>query len=259
VTDQFALAGVPWRGAPVRGPPTVSVLGVLHPVGPLPAAVYWRRRALLLGLVLAVLVGGGWLTVAAATGRADDAPVAAGATGTAGSSAGTPSLEQVVPSLAAVQMPTPAPKPTPAPATTPVPAPAPVLVDGGPCTDDMISVAVRPSEPSVAVGSKPTLVLVVTNTSPVSCTRALDKGLQEIVLLDAGGSRVWGSNDCFPEASSDTRTLAAGQAVEFPITWGGRTSEPTCTAPRVTPPRGTYVLRGRLDTKLSADAAFTLT
>jgi hypothetical protein len=70
---------------------------------------------------------------------------------------------------------------------------------------------------------------------------------------------VWGSNDCFPEASTDQRTLAAGQAVDFPIIWGGLTSEPTCTAPRVTPAPGAYVLRGRLDTKLSADAALTLT
>ena len=260
MTDQFGAAGVPWRGAPVGRPPTVSVLGVLHPVGPLPAAVYWRRRAVLFALVLAVLGGGGWLTVAAATGSGDDSPVAAAATSDAGSSVATPSLEQVVPSLAAVQVPTVAPSPTPAPETTPPPPPppAPVLVDGGACTDDMISVEVRSSEPSVAVGSKPTLTLVVTNTSPVSCIRVLDKGLQEIVLLDAGGGRVWGSDDCFPEASSDPRTLAAGQVIDFPITWGGLTSEPTCTAPRVAPAPGTYVLRGRLDTKLSADAALTL-
>jgi hypothetical protein len=109
------------------------------------------------------------------------------------------------------------------------------------------------------VGSKPVLDLVVTNTSAVSCVRALDKGLQEVVLLDAAGGRVWGSNDCFPEATSDLRTLAAGQVVDFPITWGGLTSEPTCTAPRVAPPTGTYVLRGRLDTKLSADTALALT
>jgi hypothetical protein len=236
---------------------TATVLAVLHPVGPLPAAVYWRRRAALLGLVLAVLVGGGWLTVAVATGGAGDTPVAAA--GSTGRSAAAPSLEQVVPSLAAVQVPTAAPSPSPAVETTPPPSEAPLPADGGPCTDDMISVEVRPSAPSVTVGSKPVLDLVVTNTSPVSCVRALDKGLQEVVLLDASGGRVWGSNDCFPEASTDQRTLAAGQAVDFPIIWGGLTSEPTCTAPRVPPAPGAYVLRGRLDTKLSGDAALTLT
>ena len=58
----------------------------------------------------------------------------------------------------------------------------------------------------------------------------LDKGLQEIVLLDGAGNRLWGSNDCFPEASDDPRTLAPGRAVAFPLVWGGLTSEPTCTA-----------------------------
>ena len=57
--------------------------------------------------------------------------------------------------------------------------------------------------------------------------RTLDKGLQEIVLLDGAGNRVWGSNDCFPEASSDVRTLAPGEALAFPLVWGGLTSEPT--------------------------------
>jgi hypothetical protein len=260
VTDQFGAAGAAWRGVPVRRAPTVSVHGVLHPVGPLPAAVYWRRRAVVFGPVLTVLVVGGWLTVSTATGSGDDAPGSAATTRDAASSGATPSLEQVVPSLAAVRVPTVPPSPTPAPETTTAPetAPAAVPAEGGPCTDDMIGVEVRPSGPSVAVGSKPTISLVVTNTSPVSCTRALDKGLQEIVLLDAHGGRVWGSNDCFPEESSDTRTLAAGLAVDFPLTWGGLTSEPTCTAPRVAPAPGTYLLRGRLDTKLSADAPLTL-
>ena len=67
------------------------------------------------------------------------------------------------------------------------------------------------------------------------CTRSLDAGLREIVLLDAAGTRVWGSNDCFPEPSSEPRTLAAGEAVSFPVQWGGLTSEPTCTAARVEP------------------------
>ena len=57
---------------------------------------------------------------------------------------------------------------------------------------------------------------MVTNTSAVPCTRSLDNGLQEVVLLDAAGTRVWGSNDCFPEVSSDPRTLAPGEAVALP-------------------------------------------
>jgi hypothetical protein len=130
-------------------------------------------------------------------------------------------------------------------------------VAGGPCTDDMIGLEVR-TPASAAAASKPTLELVVTNVSAAPCTRALDKGLQEMQLLDGSGNRVWGSNDCFPEQSSDLRTLAPGEAVSLPLVWGGLTSEPTCTAPRSAPLPGNYVVRGRLDTKSSPDAPFAL-
>jgi hypothetical protein len=224
---------------------------VLHPVGPLPTAVYWRRRLLALVGTLGILGGGGWLGVAVATGEPAQSDTVA-----AGAPVPTPALEQVVPSLAAVQVPTPAPTTTPVP-SAPVPEPGPVA--GGPCSDDMIVVEVRPESASAPAGAKPTFDLVVTNISPVACVRVLDKGVQEIVLLDGAGTRVWGSNDCFPEANSDQRTLQPGEAAVFPVLWSGLSSAPGCTAARVTPGAGDYVLRGRLDAKASADAPFALT
>jgi hypothetical protein len=232
---------------------------VIHPVGPLPAAVYWRRRLLVLGGTLGVLAGGGWLGAAVATGSSQQSDsVAAGST--TRSPAPTPALEQVLPSLAAVQVPTSAPTTTPAAAVPSVPAsPVPGPVSGGPCSDDMIAVEVRPDPSSTPAGSKPTFNLVITNVSPVACVRPLDKGLQEILLLDATGSRVWGSNDCFPEASSDVRTLQPGESAVFPVLWSGLSSTPGCADGRSTPGAGSYVLRGRLDTKPSPDVPFALT
>ena len=232
-----------------------TVLGVLHPVGPLPAAVYWRRRLLVLALLLAVLGGGGWLLVAALSGAGrGTATTEAAATTEASAVTEPPALEQVVPSLASVQTPTPAPEPPaePAPAIPADPTP------GGPCSDDAIELEVR-APGSAPVGGKPTFELVVTNVSPVPCVRVLDERLQEVVLLDAAGNRVWGSNDCFPGDGSGTRTLAPGESVTSPLVWGGLTSEPTCTAPRTTPEPGQYALRGRLDTAVSPDVPFQLT
>jgi hypothetical protein len=217
----------------------------LHPVGKLPSGVYWRRRVLLLTLVLAVVGGAVWLGVTL-PGRADS-----GGAAPATSARPVPALERVVPSFRAVATPTP-PIVTAAPAVA-VPAP----VAGGPCTDEMIGLEVH-TPGSAAVGDKPTFELVVSNVSPVPCVRALDKGLQELQLVDASGNRIWGSNDCFPEAGSDPRTLAPGEVVTVPLVWGGLTSEPTCTAARGNPAPGNYVVRGRLDTKVSRDAPFTL-
>ena len=86
---------------------------MLHPVGPLPSAVYWRRRLLVLVGTVGVLGGGGWLGLAVATGDTKQPdPVAAAPTE---ASVAPPALEQVVPSLAAVQVPTPAPTTSAAP------------------------------------------------------------------------------------------------------------------------------------------------
>ena len=226
---------------------------MLHPVGPLPAAVYWRRRALVLGLVLAVLGGGTWLGVSLLGGDGAGAgSQAAGTPATPSTPAGTPALERVVPSLASVQTPTVPATPTVAPPPAAGPQP------GDPCSDAMIAVDVR-GPGSAPAGSGPTLELVVTNVSPVPCVRVLDKELQEIVLLDPAGVRLWGSNDCQPESSDDVRTLAPGEQVAFPLVWSGLSSEPTCTAARTALPPGQYVLRGRLETKPSPDTPLALT
>jgi hypothetical protein len=210
----------------------------------------------LLVLLLALLGGGGWFGWTVWSGR-DEGSTAAGSTSGSSRSTRVPALERVVPSLASVRTPTPPTSTVAAEASTP-PTPPAGPRPGSPCTDDMIGLAVR-APAAAAVGSKPTFELLVTNASAVPCRRALDKGLQELVLLDGAGTRVWGSNDCFPEASSDTRMLAPGEVVALPVVWGGLTSEPTCTAPRTPPAPGSYVLRGRLDTKTSSDAAITLT
>ena len=243
------MGGVPRRPAPEL---PASVPGVLHPVGKLPAAVYWRRRAVLLILVLAFLGGGAWFGVALLAARD-----AAGGASTATAPRPVPALERIVPSFASVATPTPPLVPTSAGAAVLAAPPAPAPVAGGPCTDDMISLEVR-SPGTVPVGSKPTFDLLVANVSAVPCVRALDKGLQELLLYDGSGTRIWGSNDCFPEVSSDPRTLAPGETVTIPIVWGGLTSEPTCTAPRANPGPGSYLLRARLDTKISPDVPLTL-
>ena len=233
-----------------------SVPAVLHPVGDLPAAVYWRRRLLVLAVLVGLLAGAGWLVTSLVQRAGADAAAEDEA---ARRPVPTPALERVVPSLAGVRTPgqapaTPLPDERPAAQTRPTrAAPAP----GGPCTDEMIELAVRaPAE--VPAGSKPTLEIVVRNVATVPCVRAVDQELQEILLLDAAGTRVWGSNDCFPEESDRRVTLRPQATVALPLIWSGLTSAPRCAGERVVPAAGDYVLRARLDTKASPDTALRL-
>ncbi len=230
---------------------------MLHPVGSLPARVYWRRRLVALTVLLVVLGAGTWGGILLLTGGSGDA---GGSTSPeAAEPAPTPALERIVPALTAVRTPAP-PEPVavdPAATAPEVVAPPPVEA-GGSCSDDMLAVEVR-TPGTVAVGRKPVFELVVTNASETLCVRDLDKALQELIMLDGTGARVWGSNDCFPESGPDVRTLAPGEAVVFPVVWGGLTSAPDCAGERTPPPAGSYAVRGRLDTKSSPDATLTLT
>ncbi|MCW2700547.1 MAG: uncharacterized protein JWQ45_2082 [Blastococcus sp.] len=226
-----------------------------HPVGELPAAVYWRRRLVVTAVLLGVLAGFSWVGVTLLSGRfsSDASDTSVGTSGKAAVPA--PALERVVPSLTALRTPTP---PLPAPVAKSVPAPtAAAPVAGGPCADGILGLVVR-APAAIDVGSRPTFQLVVQNTSGVPCVRPLHRALQEIVLLDGRGTRLWGSNDCLSGAGPDTRTLLPGVAVSFPLLWDGLTSEPTCSAARVPPAAGAYLLRGRLDTKRTPDLQIVL-
>jgi hypothetical protein len=210
--------------------------------------------------VLLALVGAGtWGTVVLLSAGAEG--------GTAEERTGavphTPALAEVVPALTAVQTPVPPPvqemaaaaESAGAEARAPAAESGPVA--GGPCTDEMLAIEVR-TPGSAAVGAKPVFELVVTNTSAAPCVRNLDRAMQELIMLDSSGARVWGSNDCFPESGADVRTLPPGEVVVLPVLWGGLTSTPACAAERTPPPPGAYAVRGRLDTKSSPDAPFAL-
>lgn len=210
--------------------------------------MYWRRRVLIvcapiLGIVLLWWMVSGAATSdarngAAAVATATDPDATAARTtaaSTGGASTGAASASAAL---------------TSAEPTAPPPPPPPA--EPQPCGDDAITLTVAPEQPEYAVGSAPRLILTVGNRSAVACTRDFDSAKQEILLF-SGETRFWSSNDCYPETSNDVRTLQPGESIEFVVTWSGRSSEPTCAEPRNPIPAGTYVLRARLDTKVSAD------
>lgn len=240
-----------------------TVSFVLHPVGPLPASVYWRRRAvafaaviLLLLVIWAVLPGGG------GGGQRDSA---AALTSTSTSGAPSPTVPAAAPTTpgpsglsASPATDDPgAPADGPAATTTTVATPKPPPPAPKACADKALRLAIAPAQPAYVVGQAPVLRLQIRTVATVGCLRDLGAALQE-VLLYRGSQRLWSSNDCYPEGSRDVELLRPGVVHTFSVTWSGLASQPKCVGTRTRVGAGTYTLVGRIGTLVSPRTPMTL-
>jgi hypothetical protein len=209
-------------------------------VGPLPAGVYWRRRALVfVGLAMVVLV------VSYACGGPDIAGAGAGespgASATGGSKAPSATqtlLTPVIPTLTTAQ---------------PTAFSLPNTGATGPCADSELDLTATAASGVVQGGQPVNVTIRIKNTSGRTCSRDVGADMQELRLMDKE-IVIWSSDDCNARKGSDVRSLAAGKEVSFTSTWSGNRSRtgdgtPTCTAPAPQP--GPYQLVARLDRKLS--------
>jgi hypothetical protein len=197
----------------------------LHPVGPLPASTYWRRRAVLLVGVLVLL----WLLRSCAGGSGDTGDRASG---------------------------TPAPTATARPTATASPtasASAPPVAAVSGCADAVLALTGSTDAETYAVGTSPRLTLVVKNTGPVPCNRDLGSGAVEL-LVYSGQDRIWSSDDCSPAKGVAPTRLAPGGTQAVALTWAGKRSRPGCTGTATQAQAGTYRLVARVGT-LRGDVA----
>jgi hypothetical protein len=257
-------------------------------VGPLPSAVYWRRRAVVLGAVLLGIIvlfvscsgndkndqrgkGGSpssyptpapgsdspdpdasFLDGSANGGPSLPAPgdirTTAPGTGDDGGTNGGTSTAPVLPGL-----------PTNAPATgtgtnTNVTAPA-----DGSCADAEMAVVPIPARTTLKRGDAVEIRFRIKNISTRTCTRDVGAGPQEL-YLDQGARKYWSSDTCNPAKDSDVRQFAPGAETEYRVTWNGRQSN-TCaglSASGINPPPGQFELRARLGTLVSNPVALTI-
>jgi hypothetical protein len=240
------------------------VIIVLHPVGPLPASVYWRRRGLVLAGVVVALV---LLASLLGSGGGDGVPAVAGADGggTPGAGASTPSGSPT-PTASGSLTGTPPPLDETGPgedlgsgsgpaATSRSPKPS--LQPPRPCADAALRLTVKAVQSVYRVGDMPVIELTVQNISTAACTRDLGAAQQE-VLLYAQTTRIWSSNDCFPGGERDVQALLPRERVSFSVKWSGLSSMPRCAGTRSQVGPGQYRLLGRLGTLHSSEATLTL-
>jgi hypothetical protein len=236
-------------------------------VGPLPPTVYWRRRALVLGVLVLV----GFLVAYYITGGTHPEP-----TGPLGnqSLATTTTQAQTTtqpPTQTATQTATVGPTVTGTPTgtgtgggvspeTSTVPAP-PV---GGPCTDTEIQLTATTSKADVVVGQGATFTLIVKNVSQRTCNRNIGSIPQELQLR-LGDTVVWSSDSCSGAYLYDyDQVFTPGYSRSFPIDWngyrnqGGSAMQPCLAIQANLPAPGQYQLVARLGGLFSQPVPLTI-
>jgi hypothetical protein len=249
-------------------------------VGPLPSAVYWRRRAVVLG---AVLLG---IIVLFVSCSGDDKNDQRGQ--------GTPTSQPAAPAPGSSSA---APEPSfldsapgnNGPANPPAggdespgiggdegnPSGLPTLgsgtgtgtgqntnvnePNGTACADSEMTVTPIPATTTVKRGATLELSLRIKNTGTRICTRDVGADPQELYIVQ-GARRYWSSDTCSTAKGSEVRQFRPGDERTYKVTWNGRQSN-ACTgnvASGPNPPPGQFQLLGRLGELVSGPVALTI-
>jgi hypothetical protein len=232
-------------------------------VGSLPAAVYWRRRAIVLAVVLLVTVFV-WISCATAGGSGGSKSAAAKKSVRPSTSASARQSTAAVTSPSAGSTPSlPAasgavgPSPSVPPATSESPAVAAVGDPPSVCSDTEVQITPLPEQASVRSGTPMRLYIRIKNTSTRPCPRDLGADAQELYILQ-GNTKIYSSDACDAIRGTDVRTLAPGDEQEFRVPWDGLATSGGCNG-RQALPAGKYLLIGRLGTKISDAVPLTIT
>jgi hypothetical protein len=222
-------------------------------IGPLPPAVYWRRRLVVLGGVGLVAL----VIVYAFTGGPDGSSAAPGTTSTAGATRTSTAGATATTSAPALPTPTPTPSPTPSAFTLPVAG------QTGPCTDAEIQLTASADPANLTVGQTATFGLAIKNISNRTCNRDIGSEPQELRLL-LGDAIVWSSDDCAPPQYDFDQEFTPGLEKSFALNWNGYATRGATGAVDCTPWDGlkltanNYDLVARLATKLSDPVPVTV-
>ena len=191
--------------------------------GPLPARVYWRRRALVVLLALGLVIGTARLLTLGSDASSEDPQASQVAAGT---------TESAAPDDATTE----ASSPIAEPRATPEPKrerkkkqrdKRPVLAEPeGVCSDR--DIAVTPSVED-AVGGRPVVFTLQlrTITSP-ACTWQVSPTTLT-VKLRSGDDDIWSSQDCRRAVPTKEVVVRNNVSTEVEVTWSGRRSDDECS------------------------------
>lgn len=233
----------------------------LEPQGPLPAQIYWRRRALALGIAVVVIGIIAAVVAVVTSGGSDTETDAANAehpAATEEGEAGPAPLPGEDPEVKTPIQPPPQELPPPHPTPTAAVTPPPVLQEGDDCPDSTLAVKGITSQPEYVVGDQPKFTMVVTNIGLVACKRDVGAAVLAAYVYSLDNNRLWSNLDCAPSNETLVKTFTPGEQVTTEVTWTGMGSAPNCPLPREPIGAGTYNLVVQLGNLRSSPVPFML-
>jgi len=219
------------------------VSGVVHPVGPKPPTVYWRRRAVFVVLVLLTLYLFGRAIFGG--GSSNGNPVAAPSPTASASSTPTHSAK---PSVSPDVVVDPITQQSASPVATKSQPP-------GTCADNEVSVKVSIKKKVVKVGAGLDINMAVKNISGHSCKRDVGSGANEITIIS--GPALWSTDHCGAGTESNYVDLVPGQTWSVHVLWNGKLSAPNCQV-LANAQYGAYWAHARNDAVVSSGARFVI-
>lgn len=229
----------------------------LEPHGPLPTQIYWRRRALALGI--AVLVIGVIAAIVVVVVKNTGGSETKGAEASAPAAAGEPTpLPGENPEVKTPVMPPAQDAPPPTPTPTAAVTPPPILNEGDDCPDSTLAVKGITNQPQYVVGEQPKFTMVVTNIGLVGCKRDVGAAVLAAYVYSLDNARLWSNLDCAPSSETLVKAFQPGEQVTTEVTWTGMGSAPGCPLPRQPIGPGTYNLVVQLGNLRSATVPFIL-
>lgn len=202
----------------------------LEPHGPLPSQIYWRRRALAIGI--AVVVVGIIAAIVAVIMSSGSGSETKAADETAAAEAPPTPLPGENPEVKTPVVPPAQHAPPPTATPTAAVTPPPLLKEGDDCPDSTLAVKGITSQPEYVVGDQPKFTMVVTNIGLVACKRDVGAAVLAAYVYSLDNNRLWSNLDCAPSNETLVKTFNPGEQVTTEVTWTGMGSAPQCPMPR---------------------------
>ena len=223
--------------------------GLLHPVGPESAQIYWARRVLVFGAAMVLAVAVRLMVSATSSGMATQLrpPTAVDpALATAATSSASPSgLETAMRTPPLVDLSASARSTTPVTKSPEPKGSTTKTSDSVDCPADELRPTLTGKQ-RLAPKQRTTFHLSLINGSDQTCIAKVTRKNFELMIY-SGSDRIWSTDDCSSTIEAIRRKLGSEHAVAWSLTWDGRRSKSNCRSAREALRPGTYIATAQLD------------